>query len=219
MKTTRILPITGLIIASAFQLCAQGNLYLSNLGVSSPNDGPFNGEIPSSLHPLSAGFITGADSAGYILDSIQVLMGNSQLGPGIFNISIYADYDGQPGLSLGSLSGSPTPYIGGTYAYTSAGIDLASSTPYWIVMTAMNSGSYNWAYTTSTDYESSDGWSDIESPSGQQLKFAVSATSVPESSAWALLTSCTTILVLFRNSLLRQRFVNYLNVRFFAGNI
>lgn len=219
MKTARVLQITGMVVAMTVRLCAQGNLYLSNLGEPSYDGGPFNdGETVDPFQSLSAGFVTGVNSGGYVLDSVQVLMGGTELGPGSFNISIYNDNNGQSGTSLGQLTGSPTPYIAGTYAYISSGISLSASTSYWIVMSTTISQSYIWEDTISPNYESSDGWSDIASPSGQQLKFAVSAISVPESSAWALLTSCTTILVLFRNSLLRQRFVNYLNVRFFAGN-
>jgi hypothetical protein len=181
--------VIGVLFAVTPQLHAQGTLYLSNLGEASYNGGPFN-DGENSIFSPSASFVTGANSGGYVLDSIQVLMGDSGIGPGSFNISIFSDNDGQPGSSLGSLSGSPSPYISGIYTYTSSGIALSSSTPYWILMTS--DSPYIWEDTLSANYTSSDGWSEIPAISGQQLQFGINAdpagvNPVPEPQTLALM--------------------------------
>jgi hypothetical protein len=167
---------------------SQGTLYVSNLGETSYNGGPFDyGE--TTTYGLSAGFVTGSNSTGYTLDSIQLLMGNSELGPGTFNVAIYSDDNGQLGTSLGFLSGSPSPYTEGTYTYTSTGIELSASTAYLLVVSS--DSPYIWYDTTSPNYQSSDGWSEIEGTDGRQLQFGIDAdplaiSSVPEPSVISL---------------------------------
>jgi hypothetical protein len=192
--------VASLLFITTAQLHAQDNLYLSNLGDTSGN-----GTIPvsdeaSDVNWLSAGFVTGTNPGGYILDSVQVLMDNSQLGPGHFNISIYTNGGDQPGASLVALSGSPSPYIAGTYAYTSSDIALSPSTSYWIVINPflMSDG---WDFTVSADSSSIDGWSNTgisyassdqgsswDDLSGEFLQFSVNADPVPEPSVVVLLT-------------------------------
>lgn len=168
----RSLTVIGLLSAATTQIHAQGTMYVSNLGETSYDGGPFDyGQ--NTAHALSVGFISGTNAGGYNLDSIQILMGNNAIGPGGFYVSIFTDNGGQPGTSLGSLSGSPSPYIAGTYTYTSSGIELSSLTPYWLVVSS--DSPYFWEDTLSANYISNEGWSIVENGSSEQLQFGVNA--------------------------------------------
>lgn len=113
---------------------AQGTAYLSNLG-----EGRFTGVTLENGQWLAQPFKTGTASAGYNLDSIQVLVASEvQRGSihdtGSFNFFLYSDQNGQPENNLGSLSGFNTIGLG-TLTYTASGIILSASTTYWIVAT------------------------------------------------------------------------------------
>jgi hypothetical protein len=221
MKTARLLPTTVFLFAATVWLRAQGTLYLSNLGDASGNGTFIHSEEASSVHWLAAGFETGEDADGYTLDSVQVLMDNGEPGLVSFNISIYTDDAAQPGTDLEALSGSPTPYIAGTYTYTSSGITLSPSTSYWIVMSPFSS--YGWDFTELTNSISSDGWNNTEISydstdqgstwndlSGELLQFGVDAQPAPEPSILALLVigaACAYRRISrYKNLLLKERF-------------
>jgi|SRR5665213_1426781 len=199
MKTLIII-----IIAASFFVtkiaCAQGIVYLSNLGQVS------NGSDPVGNNSwLAAEFRTGADVDGYQLDSIQLAMTTASGNPSGFTAMLYSSISlaaTLPGSSLGRLNGSLNPTTGGIFTYTPASsLTLSPRTDYFIVLTgntAIATGAYEWNVTgtpsigldgwggnTSLCY-SSDGssWSFL---SGTLAQFALSATPVPEPSAFGLL--------------------------------
>ena len=80
-------------------------------------------------------FITGASSRGYKLTRVDLEMTQSGTAP-TYTVSIHQDAPGSPGTKLGTLE-NPTslPTTTGLVQFTHAdGIDLAPSTPYWVVI-------------------------------------------------------------------------------------
>jgi len=172
----------------------QGTIFLSNLGETSAG-GVATGNDAWIAKPFS----TGNEPGGYTLDSVQLLMRNPAGSPGGFKVLIYSSDLRQPANSLGSLSG-PEPSTAGVFTYASAGIMLARSTLYFIVVTAgtpVANGSYDWSFANTGScftadqwlnftysYASSDGsqWTRNDQP----FQFAVSATAVPEPATYAL---------------------------------
>jgi hypothetical protein len=108
-------------------------------------------------------FETGNNPSGYDLDSVQLTMTSSSGSPNGFTVSLYSAGGGitiNPGTSLGTLSGSSDPEIGGTYTYTASGLALSPSTAYFIVATAetpVASGAYAWSIVNSVP-SATDGW-------------------------------------------------------------
>lgn len=133
---------------------AQGILYVSNLGQSMAG-----GEVIGSNSWVAQTFVTGPSAGGYVLNSVQLLMGAPSGTPGGFNVSIYSktgdphseqEPGDSPAASLGNLIG-PEPTKAGVFGYTNPGIILAPSTFYYAVVTAATStsdGSYGWSGTT-----------------------------------------------------------------------
>ena len=89
---------SGLLIVQ--QSLSQGTLYVSNLGQ------PPNGSLEVGRDSWCAAFFrTGTNSAGYLLNSIQLLMSPQVGAPSGIIVSIY-QYDNRfPGNSLGVLTG------------------------------------------------------------------------------------------------------------------
>lgn len=112
---------------------AQGTLYLSNLGVPSGGSNAIGSDSW-----LAAPFLTGTNSGGYDLNSIQLLMDAASGSPSGFRVSLYSDNSssGSPESSLGSLSGSD-PASGGIFTYTTSGLSLSPSTWYYKVWQPM----------------------------------------------------------------------------------
>jgi hypothetical protein len=180
---------------------AQGTTYISNLGQTTIG----SGHVASDSW-LAQQFITGTNSTGYVLDSVQLLMGAGSGSPSGFTASIYSSPgNGAPGSSLGSLSGSD-PAAGGLLSYTASGLILSGSTYYFIVLTAttpMAQGAYEWSaadsfgriitapgdpWTIPDNYFSSaNGSSWTFNPRQNIFQFAINGTSVPEPGVSALL--------------------------------
>jgi len=192
---------------------AQGTLYVSNTGQTSA------GSIPVGSNAWIGGmFFTGNAVGGYSFDSIQLLMGGALGSPSNFAVMLYSYNMRFPGSSLGSLNGSSDPAAGGVFSYSSSGIVLSPSTPYWIVAksaTATANGSYNWSFANTTDYSSAGTWqmnfdigyyaSSIDSLAWTihgvyPLQFAVYATPIPEPSAISLLLLASAIVFCARRS-------------------
>jgi hypothetical protein len=176
---------------------AQGTFYLSNLGISSTGSASIGSDSW-----LAESFQTGTNSNGYILNSIQLLMGDASGSPDNFTVLLYGD-GSFPGHELGSFDGSTSPSTGGVFTYTISSITLSSSTIYFIVLTSGTSaaeGSFMQEYAADYNYSSSDDWilstyrySSVDGInwsrggySGDGLQFAVNATAVPEPSSYAL---------------------------------
>ncbi|MGH7993282.1 MAG: choice-of-anchor R domain-containing protein [Limisphaerales bacterium] len=174
-------------------------LYVSNLANADDS-----GVVCDGSSWDAAEFTTGGNLNGYSLDSIQIAIDGILVVDGSgFSLSLYSNNSGQPGSSVGVLSGSSNPSVAGNYTYTASGVTLSASTSYWVVgdaATAFPNGSFLWGDTTSPAYTSSGGWSinnatrDISHDGGSTwtatgvslLRFSVTATAVPEPQSFAL---------------------------------
>jgi hypothetical protein len=179
---------------------AQGTSYISNLG--QPTIG--SGRVASDSW-LAQPFTTGTNSSGYVLDSVQLLMGAASGSASGFTASIYSSPgNGAPGSSLGSLSGAD-PRAGGLFSYAS-NLILSPSTFYFLVVTATThtaQGAYEWSAADSFGsitvaagdpwtipdfyYSSANGSSWTFNPRQNIFQFAINGTSVPEPGVSAML--------------------------------
>ena len=198
MKKSAIIAIiltVGLFAPSCVQ--GQGTVYFSNLGQTSTGSWTVGSDMW-----ISASFVTGTNSGGYNLNSIQLLTVPATGSPSNFSVSVYTHSAifQLPGSSLGGLTG-PDPGAGGTFTYASSGIALTPSTLYFVVLTSATpvaNGVYNWSYTSSSSYTSTSGWSfgSYRNTSSDGLvwgrtggiyfQFGVNASAVPEPSTFAL---------------------------------
>lgn len=169
---------------------AQGTVSVSNLELLTTGNAAVGSDswVAQSLS-------TGTNTAGYVLDSVQLLMGGTSEDPSGFTLSLYSkSADGAPGTSLGSLSGVE-PSGNGLFTYTASGITLLPSTFYFVVATSatpITQGIYEWSYVQSTSGRTDDGWfiagEHYRSTDGSSwlrsreyaLQLAVYATLVPE---------------------------------------
>ena len=200
--------ITRLAVGLSAPLAAQaqGTIYLSNLG--QPSVGSAAVASDAWIAQL---FITGTNSNGYTLNSIQLLTGGATGSPSGFSVMIYNSSPSHPPFnpsstapvnSLGSLSG-PDPSVGGVFAYRASGITLSPGTLYFVVLAAatpVSQGSYVWQHADNTIilnptdpwqlhdiyYGSSDGssWS-LHLRQGV-FQLALDATAVPEPATYVL---------------------------------
>jgi hypothetical protein len=171
---------TIVIIAIAFlatRICpAQETTYLSNLGQS-----PAGALGIGNNSWWAAGIVTGTNSGGYLLDSIQLFMANDYSAggsPNNFTIMLYATApDGfhLPENNIATLEGSANPATAGVYTYTAGSslmlspdifysIVLTSGTPFiapeYASVGPPPSG-YLWNFSNSTNpyvYNPSGGW-------------------------------------------------------------
>jgi hypothetical protein len=176
---------------------AQGTLYISNLGQT-----PTGSAAIGSDAWIAQAIITGTNANGYSLNSIQLLMDAASGSPSGFNVSIYSSLSGQPQSDLGNLAGSD-PLSGGIFNYTASGLDLSSSTSYFVVVTAATpvaQGAYVWSGANGftyfgderwafpdTYYSSTDGSSWSRHIRRNVFQMAIYATEVPEPATYALL--------------------------------
>ncbi len=192
---------------------AQGTLYLSNLGATSVGSAAIGSDAWIAEH-----FVTGSNSGGYALNSIQLLMNQASGSPSGFAVSIYSSLGVTPGSSLGSLSGSD-PAAGGVFDYTASDITLSPLTSYFIVLTGATSaanGSYFWSVANTGSpnsispsdpwvlddiyYSSTDGSSWTVHVREGFFQAAVYATPVPEPETVALFGLGLTCLSLWRHN-------------------
>jgi hypothetical protein len=181
---------------------AQGIVYASNLGQASTGS-----QSVGSDSWRAEGFITGTNSGGYVLNSVQLQMTTASATPSNFSVLLY-DFnasDQRPENSLSVLSGSSNPANPGVYAYAASTITLSPDTLYYIVLAAatpISSGSYNWsvANPTSPGFQFSGGWTfyylyfnSIDNGLNWNYgrsefpQMAITATAVPEPSVETLL--------------------------------
>jgi hypothetical protein len=178
---------------------SQGTMFLSSLG--QPATG--SAEVGSDSW-LVAGFETGNNPGGYVLDSVQLGMAPASGAPSQFTVMLYSERDIGiaviPGSSLGILSGSSDPETSGIYTYTTSGITLSPSTDYYVVLTSgtsVSTGFYAWSFNNSPPV-TSGGWGGTQdllySSDGSSWRFAyedpqfsVTATAVPEPDTLSLL--------------------------------
>lgn len=185
----------------------QGSLYLYSMDRLSP---------PVSTLPIGSdswgaqGFSTGANTDGYVLNSIILppvtsLMGN----PSNLVVSLYGfnASSGGPGNSLFTLANALTPPEN-NYDYTSisgAGVILLPNTVYFIVLTAetpVSVGAFGWGV-ANQGAQSSDGWAFYaryydsqnglswqNNTSANYFRMGMYATAVPEPAAGILFGLC-----------------------------
>jgi hypothetical protein len=147
MKTLRRIAPLALILGVDLLLAqaarAQGTTYISNLGQT-----PVGSGAVAKDSWLAQQFTTGTNSAGYALNSVQLLMDMPQGNPAGFSVSVYSSPgNGAPGVELGSLSGAD-PTAGGIFSYAASGLMLSPGTYYCIVVTAETpaaQGDYEWS--------------------------------------------------------------------------
>jgi hypothetical protein len=176
---------------------AQGIVYLSNLG--QPSAGNL---VVGSDSWLAAGFHTGTNPGGYMLDSVQLAMASASGNPNGFTVMIYNEANNPttilPGNSLDILSGPSNPSTTDVYTYTASSLVLNPSTHYFIVLnagTTVASGAYEWNVLNTASYNPSDGWIGSVTlisnngsswrtlptyPSLDFSQYAITATAIPE---------------------------------------
>ena len=188
-----LVSILGLLLPPITQ--AQGTTYLSNL-----SDPTITNVALGSDSWIAAGFGTGPNAGGYLLDSVQLLLGAASGNPAGFSVAIYSKSGNSPQNNLGNLIGADDPAAGGVYLYTASGLALSRSTPYYVVVTAATpvaQGAYSWAAASNPAPFNSFGWGGgvyDYSADGSTWnyfrvdfpQFAINATAVPEPSTLAL---------------------------------
>ncbi len=203
MKTTIISSIIVLAVSLLEPQIsqAQGTLYISSLSANSTGSASVG-----SNSWLAAGFGTGNNAGGYVLNSIQLGMMNASGNPSGFTVLICASAADpvNVGSSLGTLTGSANPATAGTYTYNAGSeISLSPSTAYYIVITAetaVANGAYSLSESAYPPTSSGDWGSDhavLESVNGLPgwgaipyegiAQFAIYATPVPEPGVIGLL--------------------------------
>lgn len=208
-----IFVILIILIAKLFAppfIQAQGTLYLSNLG--EPSGGSVAVGSSGSSAFVETPFTTGTDSEGYVLDSVQLLMGNASGNPtnGSIIVGILPSHGSYAPPSTTSgftrLTGPANPSTSGIYTYTSSGVTLLPDTVYFIYVFGtghLAGGTYNWDFADDANAVSSAGWAYTffpgepsssyyfgpDGPVAQNpLQFSINATPIPEPSAsWLFL--------------------------------
>lgn len=168
---------------------SQGTLYVSNI-----NEQTVGEDSVSSDKWITQSFLTGTNSAGYILNKVELLMSEPIGEPYGFEVYLYERKPGQinPGDKIGELYGIE-PTDAGTYSFDAEGIYLEPFGNYYTVVTALSpnyEGSYMWC-TTSNIKGGKDRWiiddmnyisNDGNNWQGKRYthQIAVYATPVPE---------------------------------------
>ena len=173
---------------------AQGTVYLT--GLNQPSEGITS---VSSDSWVAAGFVTGGNVGGYLLNSVQLGIADASGNPTGFTVMLYGKDPEYlpavvPGSSLNTLNGSADPSTAGVYTYTpDADILLLRNTFYFVVLTAettLANGAFEWNQNTAPPtlnggwggggtYLSGDGlnWGSF---SGNYGQFSITATPIPE---------------------------------------
>jgi hypothetical protein len=202
-RVTLIGLVLGIELLLGPAASAQGTTVISNLEQPTVGSGAVGNDSW-----LAQDFRTGTNSAGYALNSVQLLMGAALGSPGGFSISIYSSLvpgSGAPGVELGSLSGAD-PTAWGIFSYAASGLTLSPKTFYCIVVTAgipLAQGAYEWSAADSLGiivapgdpweiddayFSSADGSSWTTHARGNIFQFAIDAAQrpVPEPSPLVL---------------------------------
>jgi hypothetical protein len=177
---------------------------VSNLG-SPENATPIVGDNDGDWR-RAAGFTTGSNPAGYGLNSVTMGFTSAVNEPAAtFRLDLFSEAGGVPDSAIVQLSGSNSP-ISGLFTYTGSTI-LGPNTEYFLVSSAPQPLSSFQVFrhsSTSDDGETSpDGWTIgdsnfwcytylevgpwTEASDGQQFRFSVDATPVPEPATLVLL--------------------------------
>ena len=134
--------------------------FVSNLGQSDDGHVSLDNDVAQA-------FTTGSNSFGYSLRSVDVEFNAIQSGFSSSDLtaSIHTDSSGSPGSSLGALTNPasfPVSSADQTLTFTSAGIDLAANTSYFLVIDMSvnrDSSSVNNTLSDNEDSGALPGWS------------------------------------------------------------
>ena len=155
------LALAALLLAGAGAIAApaSADVLVSNLGRSD------SGGNSLADHDQAQAFTTGSNDGGYTLTSVEIEFDNVAAGAA-FTVSIWTESSGSPGTSLGTLT-NPTLTATDTgmrdrandvvYEFTTAGIDLAKDTTYFVVVDSANGTSATEIQDTGSDFEDSGG--------------------------------------------------------------
>jgi hypothetical protein len=188
--------IYGLFVPQLIR--GQGLVYLSNTNQTIINEGNWTAGM------IQIPFTTGANTPGYLLNSVTVLFANNNIPvlttADISDYSIFYTYF-QSGVEVGSA---------GYYTLTpDTPLSLAANTPYlMMVFTADPFVSVNWNYITSSAVTSVDNWSASLSDGAEIPLFAISATPIapaPEPTVVSFVCLGAFVSILFRK---RRHFSN-----------
>jgi hypothetical protein len=198
-RNCRILAVVAATMACCWHAGAQSSItYLSSL-----NTPPLGGSLPVAQDSwFAAGFQTGTNSAGYLLDSVDLSFGGASGTPGAFAIFIYEVPNYYfPGNRVGELTVTTNPVNAGIYRFYASNIVLSASTWYSVVITSsqpLAAGTYKWNFiggTTNLLILKVDGWNmgfPAHSTNGivwervgnmNGFQFAVNASPIPEPGA------------------------------------
>jgi hypothetical protein len=201
MRKTVIGNILMLVLGvlTAQMSAAQGTTtFLSNVGQTPDGSNPV-----ASDSWLAEGFITGGNSGGYVLSSVQLGLAGASGNPSSFTVMIYSEGNSLgsiiPGGSIGTLTGSANPASAGIYTYAAPqDITLSPGTEYYIVITSgtmVANGAYSWNFLNTSAFQPQDGWGASvtlssgngsswtrlgSSPNYDYSEFAINATPAPE---------------------------------------
>jgi len=174
---------------------AQGTLYMSSLGLTSVGSASV-----ASNSWVAVDFATGTNAGGYLLNSVQLALGDASGNPSGFTAIIYGNGNYPAGANLGSnictLSGSLEPVSAGIYTYSPTSILRLSPLEYYFVVltaaTPVADGVFAWSVTSTFPPTLSGGWyGDNVTPSSsdglhwnggvprQYAQFAIYATDLP----------------------------------------
>ena len=136
------------------------------------NQGQHGTAFSGLLSDNALAFTTGSNSAGYSLRSVDALFGSVASGfdSSQLTAGVYSDSGGSPGSLEGALAnpaGFPESSSDQALRFTSAGIDLAANTTYWLVfdMTGSTGNGTALGLTSSSGEDSGalPGWSIADS--------------------------------------------------------
>jgi hypothetical protein len=140
---------------------AQGTLYVSSLGLASSGGLSVGGDSWGA-----AEVYTGTNAGGYLLNSIQLALGDATGNPADFTAMIYGGGNWPASSYLGSnictLSGSLTPVSADTYTYSpTSDLVLSQRNTYFIVLTDGTpaiDGAFEWTVTSTYAPTLEGGW-------------------------------------------------------------
>ena len=162
---TALLALALLAVVFAATPAEQANAQTPQTFVA--NTGQADGAATSLSNDYAHAFTTGSNPGGYSLTSVAVEFASIHSGfsSSSLTASIHTDSSGSPGNSLGTLTkpaSFPVSSSDQTLAFTSAGIDLAASTTYFLVIDISSSEPFSNLRLTTSDAEDSGalaGWS------------------------------------------------------------
>ena len=105
-------------------------------------------------------FTTGGNAAGYTLTRVNIDFASIGSHTTSYNVSIRTNNSGSPGTLVGNLTG-PASLVTGLNGYTTAGIDLATNTTYFVLLDSSSASNNRVQNTTSNNEDSGgqSGWS------------------------------------------------------------